>query len=295
MRTRHIGDVEVSAIGLGGMNLSIEGRPDEARAIATIHAAIDAGVTLVDTADSYHLSGHDEVGHNERLIAKALASHSGGSQVLVSTKGGLVRPDLNPGPYLWPANGRPEHIKAACEGSLKRLGVEAIGLYFLHRTDKDVPYADSVGAIRDLLDAGKIRMAGVSNADPAQIELADDVLGGRLVAVQNQFAPDFRSSEPELERCHKMGLAFLPWGPLGGVSRSADGTPVHDRFARVAEAHAVSPQQVALAWMLAKSPTVIPIPGSTRPETVRDSAAAVDLVLDEAELRELDGQNRGRG
>lgn len=288
MLTRHIGTVEVSAIGLGAMNLSIEGRPDEARAIATIHAAIDAGVNLIDTADSYHLAGHDEIGHNEKLIAKALSSHSRGSEVLVSTKGGHMRPDLNPGPYIWVVNGRPEHIKAACEGSLKRLGVEAIGLYFLHRTDKDVPYADSVGAVRDLLDAGKIRMAGISNADPAQIESANDVLGGRLVAVQNRFSPGFRSSEPELERCDAMGIAFMPWGPLRGLAPSQDGNPVGDRFARIAQAHGVSPQQVSLAWMLAKSPRVVPIPGSTRPETVRDSVAAVDLVLDDAELRELD-------
>ncbi|MFD3519869.1 aldo/keto reductase [Streptomyces sp. NPDC058653] len=289
MQTRHIGAVEVSAVGLGAMNMSIEGRPDEARSIATIHAAIDAGVNLIDTADSYHLAGHDEVGHNEKLIAKALASHSRGSEVLVATKGGLTRPDLDPGPYTWPVNGRPEHIKAACEGSLKRLGVEAIGLYFLHRTDHDVPYADSVGAIRDLLDAGKIRMAGISNATPDRIELANSTLDGRLAAVQNQFSPAFRSSEPELELCGAMGVAFMPWAPLGGVSRPKSGSsPVHDRFARIAEAHGVSPQQVSLAWMLAKSPMTIPLPGSTRPETVRDSAAAVDLALSDAELSELD-------
>ncbi|QIQ01497.1 aldo/keto reductase [Streptomyces liangshanensis] len=288
MRTRRIGDAEVSAVGLGGMNLSIEGRPDEARSIATIHAAIDAGVTLIDTADSYHLAGHDELGHNERLIAKALASHSGGADVLVCTKGGHSRPDLDPGPYIWPVNGRPEHIKAACEGSLARLGVEAIGLYFLHRTDRDVPYEDSVGAIRDLLDAGKIRMAGISNAGTEQISFANDILGGRLVAVQNQFSPAFRSSEPELELCHSLGIAFLPWGPLHGVSRSDAGTPVHDRFTRVAEAHGVSPQQVVLAWMLGKSPLVVPIPGSTRPETARDSAAAADLTLDDSERSALD-------
>lgn len=271
------------------MNLSIEGRPDEARAIATIHAAIDAGVNLIDTADSYHLAGHDEIGHNEKLIAKALASHSRGSEVMVATKGGHLRPDLNPGPYIWVVDGRPEHITASCEGSLKRLGVEAIGLYFLHRTDKDVPYEDSVGAVRDLLDAGKIRMAAISNADPAQIEFANEILGGRLAAVQNQFSPGFRSSEPELERCHAMGIAFLPWAPLHGVLPADEGKPLYDRFARVAQAHGVSPQQVSLAWMLAKSPMVIPIPGATRPETARDSAAAADLVLSDAELRELDG------
>ncbi|MFJ1596528.1 aldo/keto reductase [Streptomyces sp. NPDC088261] len=288
MRTRQIGDVEVSAVGLGAMNLSLEDRPDEARAIATIHAAIDAGVTLIDTADSYHLAGHDEVGHNERLIAKALASHSSGSDVLVASKGGHTRPDLNPGPYIWPVNGRPEHIKAACEGSLQRLGVEAIGLYFLHSPDQDVPYEDSVGAIRDLLDAGKIRMAGVSNASTAQIALAHTLLDGRLAAVENQYSPTFRSSGPELELCHSMGIAFLPWGPMRGVSRSDAGTPVHDRFARVGQAHGVSPQQVVLAWMLATSPIVIPIPGSTRPETARDSAAAVDLTLTDSERAELD-------
>ncbi|WP_327233008.1 aldo/keto reductase [Streptomyces sp. NBC_01317] len=288
MQTRQIGDTEVSAVGLGAMNLSIEGRPDETRAIATIHAAIDAGVTLIDTADSYHLAGHDEVGHNERLIAKALASHSRGSDVLVSSKGGHTRPDLNPGPYIWPVNGRPEHIKAACEGSLERLGVEAIDLYFLHQTDQDVPYEDSVGVLRDLLDAGKIRMAGISNATTAEIELANDVLDGRLAAVQNQFSPAFRSSEPELKLCHSMGIPFLPWGPLHGVSRSDAGTPVHDRFTRIAQAHGVSPQQVVLAWMLATSPVVIPIPGSTRPETARDSAAAVGLALTDSEREELD-------
>jgi aryl-alcohol dehydrogenase-like predicted oxidoreductase len=289
MHTRRIGDVEVSAIGLGAMRMSLEGRPDEARAIATIHASLDAGVNLIDTADSDHLAGHDEIGHNERLIAKALASYNGGSEVLVSTKSGHARPDLNPSSsYIWPVNGRPEHIRQACEGSLKRLGVEAIGLYFLHRTDKDVPYEDSVGAVRDLLDEGKIRMAAVSNASPSQIEHANEILGGRLVAVQNQFSPGFRSSEPELEKCDAMGLAFMPWGTTRGVTGSDEGSPVHDRFARVAAAHGVSPQQIGLAWMLGKSPVVVPIPGATRPETVRASAAAADLVLSEAEMRELD-------
>src|SRR5882757_8936436 len=162
--TRRIGDVEVSAIGLGGMPMSIEGRPDEARSVATIHAALDAGVTFIDTADAYHLHA-DEVGHNESLIAKALSSHPAGSGVLVATKGGHLRP----GDGSWTQNGRPEHIKQACEDSLKRLGVEAIGLYQFHRPDPAVPYAESVGAIAELLDEGKILMAGVSNADPDRI------------------------------------------------------------------------------------------------------------------------------
>ncbi|WP_210570234.1 aldo/keto reductase [Streptomyces sp. GESEQ-4] len=283
MHTRRIGDVDVSAIGLGGMPMSIEGRPDEARSLATIHAALDAGVTLIDTADAYHLHA-DEVGHNETLIAKALASHERGADVLVATKGGHLRP----GDGSWTLDGSPEHIKAACDASLRRLGVDAIGLYQFHRPDPRVPYAESVGAVRDLLDDGKIRMAGISNADPDQIKQANEILGGRLVSVQNQFSPAFRSSEPELRLCDELGIAFLPWSPLGGIARSGELGSVHAPFARIAEAHGVSPQRVCLAWMLAKSPVVVPIPGASRPETIRDSCEAADLVLTPEEIAELD-------
>ncbi|MBK6013359.1 aldo/keto reductase [Streptomyces sp. MBT53] len=283
MDTRRIGDVEVSAIGLGGMPMSIEGRPDEARSLATIHAALDAGVTLIDTADAYHLHA-DEVGHNETLIAKALASHDRGADVLVATKGGHLRP----GDGSWTLNGSPEYLKEACEASLRRLGVEAIGLYQFHRPDPRVPYADSVGAIRDLLDAGKIRLAGISNANPEQIRLANEILDGRLVSVQNQFSPAFRSSDPELELCDELGIAFLPWSPLGGISRAGELGSAYAPFAKIAERHGVSPQRVCLAWMLAKSPVVVPIPGSSRPETIRDSAAAPELTLSAEEFAELD-------
>ncbi|MGP4010490.1 aldo/keto reductase [Streptomyces sp. 4N124] len=283
MHTRRIGDVDVSAIGLGGMPMSIEGRPDEARSLATIHAALDAGVTLIDTADAYHLHA-DEVGHNETLIAKALASHDRGADVLVATKGGHLRP----GDGSWTLDGSPEHIKAACEASLRRLGVEAIGLYQFHRPDPRVPYAESVGAVRDLLDDGKIRLAGISNANPEQIKQANEILGGRLVSVQNQFSPAFRSSEPELRLCDELGIAFLPWSPLGGITRSGELGSVHAPFARIAEAHGVSPQRVCLAWMLTKSPVVVPIPGASRPETIRDSCEAANLVLTPEEIAELD-------
>jgi aryl-alcohol dehydrogenase-like predicted oxidoreductase len=283
MHSRRIGDVEVSAIGLGAMPMSIEGRPDEARSIATIHAALEAGITLIDTADAYHLHA-DEVGHNETLIAKALASHDRGRDVLVATKGGHLRP----GDGSWTLDGSPEHIKAACEDSLRRLGVEAIGLYQFHRPDPRVPYAESIGAIRDLLDAGKIRQAGISNADPDQIRQANEILGGRLVSVQNQFSPAFRSSEPELRLCDELGIAFLPWSPLGGITRAGGLGSAHDAFARIAEDRGVSPQRVCLAWMLAKSPVVVPIPGASRPETIRDSAAAPELVLTAEEVAELD-------
>ncbi|GII56883.1 oxidoreductase [Planotetraspora thailandica] len=284
MQTRHIGDVQVGEIGLGGMAMSIEGRPDEARSVAAIHAALDAGVTLIDTADAYHLYA-DEVGHNESLIARALASYGGDtSDVLVATKGGHLRP----GDGSWTVDGSPQYIKQAADASLKRLGVDAIGLYQFHRPDPRVPYADSVGAIRDLLDEGKIRMAGISNADPDQIRQANEILGGRLVSVQNQFSPAFRSSEPELELCAEMGIAFLPWSPFGGISRAGELGSRFSAFSEVAQAHGVSPQQVCLAWMLAKAPVVIPIPGSSRPETIQDSVKAADLKLSADELSRLD-------
>ena len=281
---RRIGDVEVGAIGLGGMPMSIEGRPDEARSIATVHAALEAGVTFVDVADAYHIHT-DEVGHNETLVAKALASYGGDtSGVLVATKGGHLRP----GDGSWTLNGSPEYLREACEASLKRLGVDAIGLYQFHRPDPRVPYEDSVGAVRDLLDAGKIRMAGISNANPDQIRLADGVLGGRLVSVQNQFSPRFRSSEPELRLCDELDIAFLPWSPLGGISSSSELGTHHFAFAEVADELGVSPHRVTLAWMLAKSPRVIPIPGSSRPETIRDSVAAVELELSPEQIARLD-------
>jgi aryl-alcohol dehydrogenase-like predicted oxidoreductase len=280
MQSRRIGDMRVSAIGLGGMPMSIEGRPDEDRSIRTIHAALDAGITLIDTADAYHI-GADEVGHNESLIARALASYGGDtSGVLVATKGGHLRP----GDGSWTVDGSPDYLKQACEASLKRLGVDAIGLYQYHRPDPRVPYADAIGAIRDLLDAGKIRMAGISNADPQQIRQAREILGGRLVSVQNQFSPSFRSSEPELELCTELGIAFLPWSPLGGIRAAGS---LAGAFAQVAGKYGVSPQRVCLAWHLAKSPVSIPIPGASRPETIIDSSAADSLELTSDDLAEL--------
>jgi aryl-alcohol dehydrogenase-like predicted oxidoreductase len=283
MRTRRIADLEVSSIGLGGMPMSIEGRPDEQRSVATVHAALEAGVTLFDTADAYHMGS--DVGHNETLIAGAIASYGGDTtDVVIATKGGHLRP----GDGSWTLDGSPEYLKQAADASLKRLGVDAIGLYQFHRPDPKVPYAESIGAIRDLLDAGKIRYAGISNADPEQIRLSNDILGGRLASVQNQFSPAFRSSEPELELCAELGIAFLPWSPLGGITKASELGSRFAAFGTVAKAHGVSPQQVTLAWMLAKAPVVIPIPGSSRPETIKDSTRAVDLVLSTEELALLD-------
>lgn len=283
MQLRTIGGRAVSAIGLGGMPMSIEGRPDRDRSIATIHAALDAGVTLIDTADAYHLHA-DEVGHNEELIAEALRSYGGdNSGVLVATKGGHLRP----GDGSWTRDGRPEYLKEAAKASAKRLGVEAIGLYQFHRPDPNVPYGDSVGAIRDLLDEGVIEMAGISNANPDQIREANEILGGRLVSVQNQFSPRFRSSEPELDLCTELGIAFLPWSPLGGISNARELATRHAAFAEVAADHGVSPYQVVLAWELALAHVVVPIPGASRPESITDSAAAAELELTADEVARL--------
>jgi aryl-alcohol dehydrogenase-like predicted oxidoreductase len=286
VQQRQIGHTKVSAIGLGGMPMSIEGRPDESRSIATVHAALEAGVTLIDTADAYHLRGN-EVGHNESLIARALGSYGGDtSEVLVATKGGHRRP----GDGSWTLNGSPAYLRQACDASLRRLGVDAIGLYQFHRPDPQVPYEDSIGALRDLLDAGKIRMAGISNANPRQIRIAHGILGDGLVSVQNQYSPAFRSSEPELRLCEDLNLAFLPWSPLGGIANAGDLGSTYEDFAEVAHQVVATPQQVTLAWMLATSPVVIPIPGSTRPETILASVAAVDLQLTPEQMELLDGR-----
>ncbi|MGA5202118.1 aldo/keto reductase [Streptomyces variegatus] len=291
MRYRTLGELRVSAVGLGAMPLSIEGRPDEERALATVHAALDAGVTLLDTADSYHLPGA-EPGHNERLVARALATYGGDtSGVLVATKGGRGRPAGGD----WTVDGSPHHLKAAAEASCKRLGAEAIGLYQLHKPDPEVPFEESAGALRELLDAGTIRLAGLSNVDADQIRRGREILGDRLVSVQNRYSPAVRDSEPELRLCAELGLAFLPWSPLGGLARSSlDGpsrTEGADRFGAfhaVAAERGVSPQQVGLAWLLARSPAVVPIPGASRPETAGDSAAAADLLLTTEERARLD-------
>ncbi|MEU2115883.1 aldo/keto reductase [Streptomyces sp. NPDC016459] len=287
-----LGDVRVGAVGLGTMPLSIEGRPDAARGFATVHAALDAGITLLDTADSYQ-PPDGEPGEGELLVRRALAAYGGRTDdVLVATKGGRGR-TADGG---WTVDGRPEHLRRAAEASARRLGGGPIGLYQLHKPDPAVPYAESLGAVRELLDAGTVRLAGISNVDTAQILLAREVLGDRLVSVQNRYSPAVRDSEPELRLCAALGLTFLPWSPLGGISRSSlDGRSAQGKdpglgaFHRVARTHGVSPQRVALAWLLTRAETVLPIPGASRPESARDSAAATDLVLTGEESAELDG------
>lgn len=266
------------------MPMSVEGRPDRARSIATIHTALDCGVTLIDTADAYSLGGSD-TGHNERLVAEAVRTWPGaGEEVIIATKGGHLRTEDG----SWRLNGRPEYLKRACEASLRALGVEVIDLYQFHRPDPDVPFAESVGALAELRDEGKIRLAGLSNVTIAQIDDALAIVP--IASVQNQFSPAFLSSAGELEYCQKQGIAFLAWSPLGGMSAAGRIGEQYSAFAVVAERHGVSPQQVALAWELAQGDVVIPIPGSSRPETIRDSVAAADFRLGEDDLALLEAR-----
>ena len=273
--TRRLADTEVFPIGLGAMPMSLSGRPEEGQSIRAIHAALDAGVNLIDTADAYCVDESD-VGHNERLIAKALKGRRDG--VIVATKAGHTRPG-----GAWELDGRPEHVRAACEASLKALDTDRIDLYQYHRPDPDVPYAETVGAFKELQDEGKVRWIGLSNCTVEQLQEALAIAD--IVSVQNQLSLEFTSplAKGEVDACTERGIAFLPWSPLGGIG-NADDTAEVDPVRAAAERHGVSPQQVAIACLLSLSPVVIPIPGASRPESITDSARAVDLELTDEEL-----------
>jgi aryl-alcohol dehydrogenase-like predicted oxidoreductase len=284
MRQRRVGTRTVGEIGLGACLLSNEGRPEQTQAINTIHAALDSGVTLIDTADAYALSDED-FGHNELLVRQALATYGSGSgDVLVATKGGHTRP----GGTAWGIDGSPEHLKRACRESLRRLGVTAIGLYQLHWPDPRVPYAESVGALGELVDEGLIEMVGISNADVALIAVAIEVLGGRLASVQNELSVSVRSSLAEVAFCAQRGVAFLAYQPLGGRAAAGGLGTRHPELQHIADARGVSAQCVALAWLLAKSPCLIPIPGARRPSSATDSARAGTVALTPAEVELID-------
>ncbi len=283
MEQRRIGDLTVSAIGLGAMPLSTkEDRPSPEEAERTVHAALDAGVTLIDTADAY-ARDESEFGHNEELVARALRSWSGdASTVLVATKGGHTRRGTD-----WELDGSPAYLRRACEASLRRLGVDAIGLHQFHRPDPATPWEESIGALRALHDDGLVRMVGISNASIPQIDSARAILGDALVSVQNQFSPGWRSSADELAHCAALGLAWLPWSPFGGVSAAGSLDAAAPEFAAVAEELGVSVYRVTLAWHLAQADVVVPIPGASRAESIVDSAAAADLQLSPDQLARL--------
>jgi aryl-alcohol dehydrogenase-like predicted oxidoreductase len=286
MQTRTLGPFTVSAIGLGAMPMSLNSDdhlPDEAQAVRTIHAALDAGVTLIDTADIYAPSW-DAMGHNETLVGRGVRSYGGSTDSLViATKGGITRSEGE----QWGRDASLSYLRSAVEKSLRALQVEVIDLYQWHRPDRWMLYAEAIENFRTLQQEGKIKAVGISNANVEEIEVAQHVLGeGGLVSVQNEFSPRHAGSYDELEYCDEHGIAFLPWSPLGGTGGGArDVGQRYSVFAEIGQDYGVSPQRVVLAWELSLSDVVIPIPGARRPESITDSAQAADLTLTEAELR----------
>jgi aryl-alcohol dehydrogenase-like predicted oxidoreductase len=267
------GDLEVNRLGFGAMRITGRGTwgppADAGEARRVLRRAVELGIDLIDTADSYgpHVS--------EELIAEALAPYPAG--LVVATKGGLERT----GPGRWPRNGRPDHLRQACEGSLRRLGMERIDLYQLHAPDPAVPYAESVGTLRDLRDEGKIRHVGVSNVSIEQLEAARAIV--EVAAVQNRFGLTDRRSAEVLAACERDAIAFLPWAPLDGGTPATDGT-----VREIAERHGATPFGVAIAWLLHVSPVVLPIPGTSSVAHLEENVAAAGIALDDDELQRLD-------
>jgi aryl-alcohol dehydrogenase-like predicted oxidoreductase len=256
------GDLTVNRMGYGAMRITGSGiwgePPDREQAKAALRRALELDVNFIDTADSYG----PEV--SETLIAETLYPYP--DDLVIATKGGLVRP----GPSRWDADGRPEHLREACEGSLRRLRLEQIPLYQYHRPDPKVPLADSLGALAELKAEGKIRHIGVSNFSAEQVEEAQRIVP--VVSVQNRYNVNDRSSESVLDLCTQQALAFLPWAPIQETQKIAGVLSAAKRLG-------VSERQVALAWLLARSPQVLPIPGSGSPEHVTDNIAAAGLEL----------------
>ena len=266
------GDLTVNRLGYGAMRITGAGiwgePPDREQAKAVLRRAVELDVNFIDTADSYG----PEV--SEKLIAEALFPYP--DDLVIATKGGLERT----GPGQWPPNGRPEHLREACEGSLGRLRLEQIALYQFHRPDPRVPLEDSIGALAQLKAEGKIRHIGVSNVTIEQLERAEKVTP--VVSVQNRYNVSDRGSEAELDACQTEGLAFLPWAPIQDLERQ---TALH----HIAEHHRATPAQVVLAWLLGRSPAMLPIPGTASVAHLEENVDAAGLTLDATELAELSG------
>jgi aryl-alcohol dehydrogenase-like predicted oxidoreductase len=264
------GDLTVNRLGFGAMRITGQGiwgePPDRNRAKAALRRAVELDVTFIDTADSYG----PEV--SETLIAETLYPYP--DELVIATKGGLVRP----GPGQWEPDGRPDHLRRACEGSLTRLRLDRVDLYQFHRPDPRVPIAESIGALAELKDEGKIRHIGVSNFSEDQLREAERV--APVVSVQNRYNATDRTSEAMVDLCEQEMLAFLPWAPIVEADASR---PTLDAARR----HGVSPRQVALAWLLARSPQMLPIPGSGSPDHVEQNVAAASLDLDPEEVRAI--------
>jgi aryl-alcohol dehydrogenase-like predicted oxidoreductase len=287
--TRTIGDLSVSAIGLGCMPLSNpEMLPERDRAIATIHRALDLGITLLDTANIYAPSW-DAVGHNEALVAEAVRTYSGAADLtglLVTTKGGITRGEGE----TWGRDGSRDGLRRACEDSLAQLGVSTIDLYQHHRHDPSQTYTDQVEGLRSLKEAGLVRRIGLSNVNRSELEVALDLLGGPndgVVSVQNEFSPRYREDADVLARCTELGIAFLPWSPLGGADQAHDVGSRYAAFAEVGVELGASPQETVLAWLRTVSPVMIPIPGATRPQTVDSIVRSLTISLTDDQFARL--------
>ena len=273
------GDLEVARLGFGAMRITGEGiwgePASQTAARAVLRRAVDLGVNFIDTADSY---GPDV---SERLIGEALHPYARG--LLIATKGGLTRP----GPNRWVADCRPEHLRAACEGSLKRLRTERIDLYQLHTPDSKVPYADSIGELAKLQQEGKIRHIGISNVSVAQLEQARSLV--KVVSVQNRYNVVDRGSEDVLEACEKAGIAFIPWGPLARRAPSTAGAASDSLSAleAIARERGIGMPQATLAWLLAHSTVMLPIPGTGSIDHLEENVAAAKLRLTVDELKRI--------
>ncbi|MDD2818594.1 MAG: aldo/keto reductase [Candidatus Nanopelagicales bacterium] len=287
---RRIGDLQVSSVGIGCMPMSFPVKLENREGmIATIHRALDLGVTFFDTANIYAPSS-STMGHNELLVAEAMRSYTGSANmadVLVTTKGGITRESGG----VYGQDSRPEALRAACEKSLKNLGVSQIELYQHHRPDLTIPYIDQMKALLALKNDGLIKRVGISNADDVQINIAIDILGGPadggLVSVQNQYSPKYRANTVALHRCTELGLAYLPWSPLGGASQHAEVGSRYVDFAEVGVEVNATAQEVALAWLSQLSPVVINIPGATRPETVDSIVRSATVKLSAEQMTRL--------
>ena len=294
---RRIGDLEVSAVGIGCMPMSDPWMLDEReRAIATIHRALDLGITLFDTSNIYAPTW-DAVGHNEALVAEALRSYTGSadlSEVLVTTKGGITRGEGE----SWGRDSSPDGLRRACEQSLAQLGIDVIDLYQHHRHDPKLTYLEQMRTVKTLLDAGLVRRIGLSNVTLAELDLALEELGGPseggIVSVQNEFSPRYRHDADVLDRCSTLGIAFLPWSPLGGAEEAHDVGSRYSAFRDVGESVGASPQETVLAWLLRRSPVIIPIPGATRPATVDSILRSLSVALTDEQFATLQAtQPRG--
>lgn len=269
------------------MRLSIQGRPPEADARRAIHAALDEGITFIDTADVYCLDDKD-LGHNERLIASVLSERSDRDSIRVGTKGGLLRPR-----GAWTNDGRPKHIREACEKSLRALGVEQIFLYQFHAPDPGIPFEKSVEAFAELQREGKCLHVGLSNVSAKQLQTAGTIID--VASVQNRFSLFWRDSLENgvVYECEQRRITFLAYSPLGSgrLARRLAKDPV---LCRVAKRHDTSPHAVSLAWLRSKSETIVPIPGPTRVENVVASARAAALKLHPDDLAAIDGAEFSR-